>query len=87
VKKLCDVIYERPCNNNDKTFTLGVKVLLYERSPRMGVNRSPWAIKKLNKSHSKGDIANRLELEAKILSGLKHPNIIGKNYTSFRKTH
>lgn len=43
----------------------------------MGVNRSPWAIKKLNKSHSKGDIANRLELEAKILSGLKHPNIIG----------
>lgn len=50
---------------------------MYERSPRNGAARSPWAIKKLNKSHAKGDIANRLEKEAKILKNLKHPNIIG----------
>ena len=56
----------------------GVKVMLYERSPRQGVIRSPWAIKKLNKNHRSGDIADRLEKEAKILRDLKHPNIIGK---------
>ncbi len=56
----------------------GVKVLLFERSPRMGMIRSPWAIKKLNKSHAMGDIANRLDKEAKILKSLNHPNIIGK---------
>jgi serine/threonine protein kinase len=44
----------------------------------MGMIRSPWAIKKLNKSHAKGDIANRLDKEAKILKSLNHPNIIGK---------
>ena len=57
----------------------GVKVLLYERSPRNGTVRSPWAIKKLNKGHTRGDIANRLEKEAKILKNLHHPNIIGKD--------
>jgi serine/threonine protein kinase len=44
----------------------------------MGMIRSPWAIKKLNKSHAMGDIANRLDKEAKILKSLNHPNIIGK---------
>jgi hypothetical protein len=44
----------------------------------MGMIRSPWAIKKLNKSHAKGDIANRLDKEAKILKSLNHPNIIGE---------
>jgi serine/threonine protein kinase len=60
-----------------------VRVLLYERSPRNGAVRSPWAIKKLNKTHCKSDIANRLEEEAKILKGLSHPNIIGKYFFFF----
>lgn len=58
-------------------FGTGVKVLLYERSPRSGGPRSPWAIKKLSNSHVRGDIANRLEEEAKILKTLNHPNIVG----------
>ena len=51
--------------------------MLYERSPRSGGPRSPWAIKKLSKPHATLDAAKRLEEEAKILKGLNHPNIIG----------
>ena len=52
--------------------------MLYERSPRNNVIRSPWAIKKLNKRISiKSEYAKRLEEEAEILKKLQHPNIIG----------
>ena len=61
----------------------GVKVLLYERSPRSGGPRSPWAIKKLNKPHATLDASKRLEEEAKILKNLNHPNIIG--YRGFKR--
>ena len=64
-------------------FGTGVKVLLYERSPRSGGPRSPWAIKKLNKPHASLDAAKRLEEEAKILKNLNHPNIIG--YRGFKR--
>ena len=62
---------------------LGVKVLLYERSPRSNGPRSPWAIKKLSKAHATLDIAERLDQEAKILKSLTHPNIIG--YRGFKR--
>lgn len=58
--------------------------MLYERSPRNSVARSPWAIKKLNKRVSaKSEYAKRLEEEAGILEGLDHPNIIG--YRGFKR--
>ena len=57
--------------------------MLYERSPRSGGPRSPWAIKKLSKSHASLDIAKRLDKEAKILKSLNHPNIIG--YRGFKR--
>ena len=56
--------------------------MLYERSPRCGQPRSPWAIKKLNKKATY-DIADRLEKEADILKKIKHPNIIG--YRGFKR--
>lgn len=65
-------------------FGTGVKVLLYERSPRSGGPRSPWAIKKLHSKYKNKDVENRLETEAKILKTLNHPNIIG--YRGFKKT-
>merc|ERR1712141_128764 len=64
-------------------FGTGVKVLLYERSPRSNGPRSPWAIKKLSKAHATLDIAERLDQEAKILKSLTHPNIIG--YRGFKR--
>ena len=52
--------------------------MLYERSPRNNIVRSPWAIKKLNKRISvKSEYTKRLEEEAEILKKLQHPNIIG----------
>ena len=58
--------------------SLGVNVMLFERSPRNNIIRSPWAIKKLNHRISlKSEYAKRLEEEADILKKLKHPNIIG----------
>lgn len=52
--------------------------MLYERSPRNDVVRSPWAIKKLQKKISiKSEYAKRLEEEADVLKKLQHPNIIG----------
>lgn len=62
----------------------GVKVLLYERSPRSGGPRSPWAIKKVNKQYSNIQVANRLEKEAEILKSMDHPNIIG--YRGFKRS-
>merc|ERR1719411_12678 len=59
--------------------------MLYERSPRNNVIRSPWAIKKLNKRISiKSEYAKRLEEEAEILKKLQHPNIIG--YRGFKRS-
>merc|ERR1719411_770130 len=59
--------------------------MLYERSPRNNVIRSPWAIKKLNKRISiKSEYAKRLEEEAEILKKLQHPNIIG--YRGFHRS-
>ena len=63
--------------------------MLYERSPRNDVVRSPWAIKKLQKKISiKSEYAKRLEEEADVLKKLQHPNIIGyrgkpKNNSSY----
>jgi len=66
-------------------FGTGVNVMLYERSPRNNVIRSPWAIKKLNKRISiKSEYAKRLEEEAEILKKLQHPNIIG--YRGFKRS-
>jgi len=58
-------------------FGTGVNVMLYERSPRGGVARSPWAIKKLRRKGEQACIAKRLEEEASILKKMSHPNIIG----------
>jgi len=66
-------------------FGTGVNVMLYERSPRNNIVRSPWAIKKLNKRISvKSEYAKRLEEEAEILKKLQHPNIIG--YRGFKRS-
>jgi len=58
-------------------FGTGVSVFLYSRSPAGDRNRSPWAVKKVNKRHALSELGNRLEDEAKILKSLSHPNIIG----------
>eukprot|EP00095_Tigriopus_kingsejongensis_P008126 maker-scaffold256_size235750-snap-gene-0.11 protein:Tk08126 transcript:maker-scaffold256_size235750-snap-gene-0.11-mRNA-1 annotation:"lymphokine-activated killer t-cell-originated protein kinase-like" len=59
----------------------GVKVLLYERSPKPGGQaQSPWAIKKITKRAGREpepDVVERIEKEAEILKALDHPNIIG----------
>ena len=62
----------------------GIKVLLYERSPRSNGPRSPWAIKKFANGTSRDSkqIASRLEHEAKIMKTFDHPNIIG--YRGFK---
>jgi len=64
-------------------FGTGVNVMLYERSPRGGMARSPWAIKKLRRKGEQACIATRLEEEAAILKRMSHPNIIG--YRGFRR--
>jgi len=58
-------------------------VYLYERSPKCGSVRSPWAVKKINKRHANAVFGDRLEQEAKILKTLDHPNIIG--YRAFKR--
>ncbi|XP_015111460.1 lymphokine-activated killer T-cell-originated protein kinase homolog [Diachasma alloeum] len=56
----------------------GVNVFTLERSPKVGLIRSPWAIKKRNTSVSKDKkYDERIRLEAKILRALQHPNIVG----------
>lgn len=56
----------------------GVNVFTLERSPKVGYTRSPWAIKKRNKSVAVDPKYNlRIKFEADILKKLKHPNIVG----------
>lgn len=60
----------------------GISVYKFERSPKVGSVRSPWAIKKLMKkniSHDEKDTKKKssLQLEATILKKLNHPNIVG----------
>lgn len=64
-------------------FGTGVSVYLYERSPKAGAVRSPWAMKKINKRHAASIFGDRLEKEANVLKSLSHPNIIG--YRAFKK--
>ena len=73
-----DVLYEYGKLKYLYFLSQGVNVMLYERSPKNNIIRSPWAIKKLNKRISvKSEYAKRLEEEAEILKKLQHPNIIG----------
>ncbi|CAH1399750.1 unnamed protein product [Nezara viridula] len=58
-------------------FGTSVSVYHLHRSPRFGNERSPWAIKKRNTRAQRKIISERLYKEAKILSSLNHPNIVG----------
>ncbi|XP_040204084.1 lymphokine-activated killer T-cell-originated protein kinase [Rana temporaria] len=64
----------------------GVSVYLMKRSPK-GLSQSPWAVKKISKQcdkSSKNLYEERLNVEAKILKDLQHPNIVG--YRAFTKS-
>ncbi|CAI9613840.1 unnamed protein product [Staurois parvus] len=64
----------------------GVSVYLMKRSPK-GLSHSPWAVKKISKQcdkSSKNVYEERLNVEAKILKDLLHPNIVG--YRAFTKS-
>lgn len=57
----------------------------FDRSPCNHALRSPWALKTVNRQHAKTtQFQDRLEVEAKILQELKHPNIVG--FRGFSKT-
>ncbi|KAL5285678.1 PBK family protein [Megaselia abdita] len=59
-------------------FGTGVNVYKYDRSPRSGIVRSPWAIKKIAKKYAMdSSFEARFQNEASILRKLNHPNIIG----------
>lgn len=58
-------------------FGTGVSVFRWDRSPRTGAVRSPWALKKLNKRDMPQVFEQRLQKEAELLKSLKHPNIVG----------
>ncbi|XP_034248765.1 lymphokine-activated killer T-cell-originated protein kinase [Thrips palmi] len=58
-------------------FGTGVSVFRWDRSPRPDAVRSPWALKKLNKRDMPQVFEQRLQKEAELLKGLKHPNIVG----------
>lgn len=63
---------------------LGVSVYHLDRSPCNHTNRSPWALKTINRQLIGTQLQKRLESEAKILQELKHPNIVG--FRGFSKT-
>lgn len=61
---------------------LGVNVYHLDRSPLDHKIRSPWALKKVNKTHRGGEISKRMFDESEILKTLNHPNIVGfRGYT------
>ncbi|XP_025268834.1 lymphokine-activated killer T-cell-originated protein kinase isoform X2 [Camponotus floridanus] len=55
----------------------GVAVYMLERSPKVGLARSPWAVKKWLKGKNNDENNGRLRLEADVLRRLNHPNIVG----------
>lgn len=50
---------------------------MLERSPKVGLARSPWAVKKWLKGKNNEVNTGRLRLEADVLRQLNHPNIVG----------
>ncbi|XP_078255768.1 lymphokine-activated killer T-cell-originated protein kinase homolog [Rhinoraja longicauda] len=65
----------------------GVNVYLMKRSPT-GKSNSPWAVKKINTKcnvKQKSVYLERLQIEAKRLKDLEHPNIVG--YRAFTKAN
>lgn len=58
-------------------FLSGVAVYMLERSPKVGLARSPWAVKKWLKGRNNEVNNGRLRLEADVLRQLNHPNIVG----------
>lgn len=50
---------------------------MLERSPKVGLVRSPWAVKKWLKGRNNEVNNGRLRLEADVLRRLNHPNIVG----------
>ncbi|XP_022227474.1 lymphokine-activated killer T-cell-originated protein kinase [Drosophila obscura] len=58
----------------------GVNVYRLDRSPRLGLPRSPWAIKRITKrslANKDSSFNDRIIHEAVILRKLSHPNIVG----------
>lgn len=55
----------------------GVAVYMLERSPKVGLALSPWAVKKWLKGRNNEVNNGRLRLEADVLRQLNHPNIVG----------
>jgi len=68
------------CSNVNPYDNLGVGVFNLQRK-----DQSPWAAKIIsrNAGRDRKQFSNRLQLEAKVLSSLNHPNIIG--YRAFVK--
>ncbi|EFN86814.1 Lymphokine-activated killer T-cell-originated protein kinase [Harpegnathos saltator] len=55
----------------------GVGIYMLERSPKVGIIRSPWVIKKWLNGQSTKENNKLLKLEADVLRQLVHPNIVG----------
>jgi len=68
------------CNNVNPYNILGVGVFNLQRK-----DQSPWAAKIISRDtgRDRKQFSNRLQLEAKVLASLNHPNIIG--YRAFVK--
>jgi PDZ-binding kinase len=61
---------------------IGVSVYRLKHSPKVGMPRSPWAVKKICRPNLEAGVhfdeyALRLKDEANILKRLNHPNIVG----------